>query len=212
MAMRGENGVGGGEWRRDRPSDAGRRLADVLALEYGHLKEEQRARIATRDNLVYTTLAAQAVLAGTALTSGRPQVLLLVPLVCAVLGWTRIVNDLKITHIRRYIDGVLRPRLQAWSASREPVLAWEVAHRAGTQYRVQKAGQILVDLLLYCVPSLAAPVVAVLLSDSDPAVVVAAAPACLVAVALGLLAVLASERPRWTPWDAEDGTRADPAR
>lgn len=134
---------------------------DVFALEYGHLKEEQRARIATRDNLVYTTLAAQAVLAGTALTTGRPAVLLLVPLVCVVLGWTRLLNDLKITHIRRYIDDVLRPRLQVRAA--EPVLEWEAVHRLGRQYRLQKTGQIVVDLLLYAVPAVAAPAAAALL-------------------------------------------------
>jgi len=197
MTVRSVGGSNGTAWGLDRRTDAAGRLADVAALEYGQLKEEQRARIATRDNLVYTSLTAQAVLAGTTLTSGRPEMLLLIPLVCVVLGWTRTVNDLKVTHIRRYIDDVLRPPLQAWAASPHPVLEWESAHRAGRQYRLQKAGQVLVDLLLYCVPSVAAPVIAVRLSDSDATVLAIAAPLCLLAPLLGLLSVVATERPDW---------------
>lgn len=202
MTVCDEAAARGIEWRLGPCVVADWRLADVLALEYGHLKEEQRARIATRDSLVYTTLAAQALLAGTALTSGRPEVLLLIPFVCVVLGWTRMLNDQKITHIRRYIDGSLRPQLQARLEG--TVLGWELAHRTGTQYRIQKAGQLLVDLLLYGASSLAASVVAVGSSDSPAIVVAVAAAECVLGATLGLLLIRAADLPRWPLRGADD--------
>ncbi|GDY58781.1 hypothetical protein SVIO_094040 [Streptomyces violaceusniger] len=52
----------------------------LLILEYEQVKEEQRARIGFRDNLLYATLAAMAAIITFSLQShGRPELLLLLP-------------------------------------------------------------------------------------------------------------------------------------
>ncbi|WP_425443915.1 hypothetical protein [Streptomyces aidingensis] len=66
-------------------------------LEYQAVKDEQRARIGFRDNLLYATLASMAAIIAVAVPSGeRVPVLLLLPPVCVLLGWTYLVNDSNI--------------------------------------------------------------------------------------------------------------------
>lgn len=54
--------------------DQGVRLGELLLAEYAAVKEEQRARIGFRDNLLYATLAAMAaVVAGALQADSRAQ-------------------------------------------------------------------------------------------------------------------------------------------
>src|SRR5579859_57270 len=86
--------------------------AQVLLVEYEQIKGEQRSRIGFRDNLLYASLVAMAGVVAAALnTKGRADLLLLLPPVSALLGWTYLVNDEKISAIGRYIRTDLAPRL-----------------------------------------------------------------------------------------------------
>jgi hypothetical protein len=169
-------------------------IVDLLMLEYSHLKEEQRLRIATRDNLVYTTLAAQAVLAGAAIQSDSPTLMFAIAPVCVILGWTRMVNDQKVTAIRRYIHRWVRPELRSTlgrgSAS---VLGWEAAHRVGAGWRTRKIGQVLSDLLLCCAPAILAPLVVLIGGGPSHLTVAVAIVEWVAAASLGWQIVAASD-------------------
>ena len=63
-------------------------VGHVLLAEYKAMKQEQLARISTRDNLMYVTLASLAAVVAAAIQLKHPALLLLIPPVCLVLGWT----------------------------------------------------------------------------------------------------------------------------
>ena len=133
------------------PTPAGGPALDLHRTEYTELKDEQRTRMAIRDNLGYATWAG----IGLVLAAGRlpgpaasPTLWLALPVVVVVLGWTRVQNDLKITRIAQYIRGDLAPRVSALAG--EPVFGWETAHRAaGTRRQLRMVCQLVADLTLY---------------------------------------------------------------
>ncbi|MCK2237403.1 MULTISPECIES: hypothetical protein [unclassified Crossiella] len=130
-------------------------VRDVLLAEYDALKAEQTSRIVLRDRLMYAALAALiATLALVVQPAGRPHLLLLLPLVCVVLGWTYLANDEKISAIGRYLRRHLAPALVAPDGRSGGVLAWESVHRCGPLRRLDKFTQLAVDLLMFVVPSL----------------------------------------------------------
>lgn len=132
----------------------------LLIVEYERVKEEQKARIGFRDNLLYVTLAAMAaVIAATLQAGGRAHLLLLLPPVSVVLGWTYLVNDEKISAIGRYVRAELAPRLQAAAGVTTPVFGWETAHRSDTRRKTRKRLQLAADLTAFCVAPVAAIVV-----------------------------------------------------
>ncbi|MGI5229276.1 hypothetical protein [Actinoallomurus sp. CA-142502] len=128
----------------------------VLLMEYEQLKEEQRGRISTRDNLVYATLGVISVTAIGAVETGRAAMLLLLPIACAALGWTHLVNDDRITAIGPHIQTVLTPSLVALLGARTPLLSWETRHRGDRWRRTRVRLQLPAKLILYCVPGAAA--------------------------------------------------------
>jgi hypothetical protein len=135
---------------------------DVLLQEYAALKAEQLARIGTRDNLLYATLAAFAGVLAAALTSGQPACLLLVPPAAVILGWTYLANDVKISAIREYIRTELARRMDALTGGTgaDPLpFGWEFAHLADPMYDARRAGHLAVDLLAFTVAPAAAIVV-----------------------------------------------------
>jgi hypothetical protein len=136
------------------------KIPPLLALEYEQLKEEQRLRISTRDNLVYATIGALALLVGAVLQSGSTSSLLLAPPVCVVLGWTYLANDDRITAIGTYVRDVLGPELVRLSSAEIELFAWERRHREDDGRPLRKACQLSVDLLLFCVTAVAALVIA----------------------------------------------------
>lgn len=88
-------------------------VGQLLLAEYQSVKDEQKARIGFGDNLLYVTLAA--VIAAAA-QAKQPSMLLALPPVCLVLGWTYLVNDEKISAIGLYVRDDLGPRLAALAA------------------------------------------------------------------------------------------------
>ncbi|MFH8370047.1 hypothetical protein [Streptomyces sp. NPDC018031] len=147
----------------------------LLVVEYEQVKEEQRARIGFRDNLLYATLASMAaIITFTLQKSGHVELLLLLPPASVFLGWTYLVNDEKISAIGRYIREELDPRLTALVPTHSRVFGWETAHRSDRRRVSRKRLQLGVDLLIFCAAPLAAlvvywsygPVTAVLLTVS----------------------------------------------
>jgi hypothetical protein len=134
-------------------------LGVLLALEYERIKEEQIQRISTRDNLVYATLVSIAGVVVATYQANSTDLLLLLPPVCVVLGWTYLANDDKISAIGRYIRSDLGPRLAALLEAPEPIFGWESAHRSDGRRRSRKLFQLAVDLATFCLPGMIALII-----------------------------------------------------
>lgn len=144
-------------------------VGQLLLAEYQVVKDEQKARIGFRDNLLYVTLAAVAALVAATAQTERASMLLALGPVCVVLGWTYLVNDEKISAIGAYVRGDLGPRLAELAATDEgadsaapaapSAFGWETAHRGDARRRSRKVIQCLVDLVAFCVVPLAGLVV-----------------------------------------------------
>ncbi|MFE0257139.1 hypothetical protein [Streptomyces sp. NPDC059010] len=133
-------------------------VGQLLLAEYQSLKDEQKARIGFRDNLLYVTLAVVAAVVAAAAQAKQTSMLLALPPVCVVLGWTYLVNDEKISAIGRYVRGELAPRL-GQLAGAEAAFGWETFHRGDARRRSRKVVQLVVDLLAFCVVPLSALIV-----------------------------------------------------
>ncbi|MFI9174564.1 hypothetical protein [Streptomyces lincolnensis] len=133
-------------------------VGQLLLVEYQTIKDEQKARIGFRDNLLYVTLAVVAAVIAAAAQAKRPSMLLALPPVCVVLGWTYLVNDDKISAIGKYVREELGPRLAglARPGGGFEAFAWETGHRGDTRRRSRKAIQLAVDLTAFCAVPLAA--------------------------------------------------------
>ncbi|MET8682964.1 hypothetical protein ABZV77_02010 [Streptomyces sp. NPDC004732] len=128
----------------------------VLLVEYEQLKAEQKSRITLRDNLIYAMLAATAaVIAATIPSASRTALLLLLPPLSVLLGWTYLVNDEKISAIGQYIRTDLTRHLTD-AVGGDGVLGWEAAHRRDQRRGSRKKLQLAVDLLAFCVSPAAA--------------------------------------------------------
>ncbi|MEN3612662.1 hypothetical protein AAH979_24305 [Plantactinospora sp. ZYX-F-223] len=146
--------------RRDEVS-----LGVLLAQEYDRLKEEQNHRIGTRDNLMYATLVSIAgVVVGT-YQAESVDLLLLLPPVCVVLGWTYLVNDEKVSAIGRYIRADLGPRLGALVGAGQPIFQWEGSHRSDRRRRSRKIFQLATDLTTFCLPGMIAIIIRCIAGD-----------------------------------------------
>src|SRR5262245_26465990 len=87
---------------------------------------------------------------------GSPAVLLLLPAVCVILGWTHTSNDRKVWEIGRHIRRRLVPLASRATDPSPTPFGWESAHRLGRGYRVHRWMQRSVTLLTYCGPGVAA--------------------------------------------------------
>ncbi|MEU1627098.1 hypothetical protein ABZ746_17610 [Streptomyces sp. NPDC020096] len=154
----------------------------LLLTEYEQIKEEQRARIGFRDNLIYATFGVMAAVIGSTLARGtHVEMLLLLPPLSVILGWTYLVNDEKISAVGRYIRDELAPRLQELTPERTEVFGWESAHRRDAHRNSRKRLQLAVDLLTFCAAPLTALVVYWLLGPLRwPLLLVSVAEAALV--------------------------------
>ena len=127
---------------------------DVYLQEYDKLKDEQTARIGFRDNLLYVTLGAFGGIISFAVSEDeRYYVLLVIPWVCLILGWTYLVNDEKISALGRYMRNDLVNKIQQCmdGAPNEPILGWEVAHRSDPKRRRRKIEQLIIDEITFVV-------------------------------------------------------------
>ncbi|GAA3296059.1 hypothetical protein [Streptomyces cinereospinus] len=129
-------------------------VGQLLLAEYQTVKEEQKTRIGFRDNLLYVTLTVVAAVIAATAQAKRPDMLLALPPVCVVLGWTYLVNDEKISAIGRHVREDLGPRL-ARIAQAQQAFGWETAHRSDARRRSRKTIQCAVDLLAFCLVPLA---------------------------------------------------------
>ena len=144
-------------------SESGRsdkeRVLQVLLQEYTSLKTEQGARVGFRDNLLYTTIGAVGAIASVALggfSGGSGPIrhaFLIVPWVTAILGWTYLANDEKITAIRRYIDTSLSPRIEKLIGEGHGDFAfgWEHFHRDDPLRKSRKGVQLAIDLWTFVI-------------------------------------------------------------
>ncbi|MFD3504699.1 hypothetical protein ACFWWT_22965 [Streptomyces sp. NPDC058676] len=136
-------------------------VGQLLLAEYQSVKDEQKARIGFRDNLLYVTLAVVAAVIAAAAQAEQASMLLALPPVCVVLGWTYLVNDEKISAIGAYVREHLGPRIAALAepAGGFEAFGWETAHRGDTRRKSRKAVQLVIDLTAFCAVPLAALVV-----------------------------------------------------
>ncbi|GEJ97733.1 hypothetical protein TNCT1_00100 [Streptomyces sp. 1-11] len=135
-------------------------VGQLLLAEYQTIKDEQKTRIGFRDNLLYVTLTVVAAVIAAAAQAKQTAMLLALPPVCVVLGWTYLVNDQKISAIGAYVREELGPRLAATVRVRDAeVFRWETAHRGDARRVSRKAAQCVVDLLAFCVVPLSALIV-----------------------------------------------------
>ena len=155
---------------------------DVLRDELKALKDEQRDRIKTRDNLIYSLIVAIAAVAGGTKLAG-PAVPLLLPPVALALGWTYLVNDQKISAIGRYLRTDLAPQLQ--DIVKTDVLRWETTHRSDQRRRQRKCIQLGVDLTVFTLPALVAVIWYWASGHTHPALLVVS----VVEIAAALVAV-----------------------
>ncbi|WP_369186051.1 hypothetical protein [Streptomyces sp. Y1] len=123
----------------------------ILLAEYDCLKEEQKTRIGFRDNLLYFTLAAATAVMAVTVQSGQLPLLLSVPAICLILGWTYLVNDEKISAIGCYVRDQLGPRLGELASAHGTVFGWETYHRNVAGRTLRKRLQTAVDLFAYVV-------------------------------------------------------------
>lgn len=167
-------------------------VGKILITEYERLKEEQKVRIGFRDNLLYVSIAAvAAVIAATLPARLGPPLLLLIPPVSIVLGWTYLMNDEKISAIGRYIRDDLGPRLSNAAGISEPVFGWEVQHRHDARRRSRKVLQLCTDILTFIAAPLAGLTVLWTVGSLTPALIILS-----IAEAIGVL-VLATQVVRY---------------
>ncbi|MFI5688883.1 hypothetical protein [Streptomyces sp. NPDC051636] len=166
-------------------------VGQLLLTEYQTVKDEQKSRIGFRDNLLYVTLTVVAAVVAATAQAKQASMLLALPPVCVVLGWTYLVNDQKISAIGAYVREELAPRLAAVAGAEEAaVFRWEAAHRGDARRCSRKVVQCLVDLLAFCVVPLSALVVYWAGGGTSPGLLVLSVVEALAVVGLGAHIVL----------------------
>ncbi|MEU7945611.1 hypothetical protein AB0C50_13120 [Micromonospora taraxaci] len=168
--------------------------AKLLLVEYERLKEEQKVRIGFRDNLIYATLASMAgVIAATLSGSGNVDLLLLLPPIAFVLGWTYLANDQKVSAIGRYIRCQLQPRLAAVTNTTDEIFGWEADHRSDSSRLIRKSSQLAVDLTMFGASGAAALIIYWLEAAIAPMLLALSIIELVVIVLLAVQIVLAAD-------------------
>jgi hypothetical protein len=140
--------------------DAGQALELMLA-EYANLKDEQRQRIAARNQLPYLTIGAIAGVLAATFTAHQGALLLLLPPVTIILGWNYLVGDERVTALGRYIGDALAPAMADLAGhTAPPLFGWETIHRSDPRRDARKVGWLAVDLLTFAVTPAAAIIAA----------------------------------------------------
>ncbi len=142
-------------------------MINILLEEYKALKSEQLARIKTRDTLLYISLSIFGAIFSYVLfgesSNDKSIVLLTIPTVSFILGWTYVANDEKISQIGRYIRIDLTPKIQKLIPITDnldtTVFGWEPYHRSDPKRRARKILQVSVDLVAFIVPSIVSVVI-----------------------------------------------------
>lgn len=131
---------------------------EIFLNEYDKLKSEQTQRLGFRDNLIYVNLAAMTGIISIGATDEvRILVLLVLPMICVVLGWTYLVNDEKISALGRYIRYTLTEKVKKAAEPTDPdIFGWETAHRSDTRRMSRKYIQLAIDEFVFVLPGFAA--------------------------------------------------------
>ncbi|SOD83605.1 hypothetical protein [Streptomyces sp. Ag109_G2-15] len=165
-------------------------VGQLLLTEYQTIKDEQKTRIGFRDNLLYVTLTVVAAVIAAAAQAKQAAMLLALPPVCVVLGWTYLVNDQKISAIGAYVRGELGPRLaEMVQVEGGEVFKWEAAHRGDARRVSRKVAQCVIDLLAFCVVPLSALVVYWVGADASTGLVILSVPEAVSVLGLGVYIV-----------------------
>jgi hypothetical protein len=152
---------------------------DVYLQEYDKLKSEQTGRIGFRDNLLYVNLATiGAVLSfvfSKDASGDTPNyvALLIIPWISAILGWTYLINDDKISCLGNYFKEKLSASIQAELegqkslqnatqiesqeqelSQEDNLLAWETFNRTAKRRTRRKIEQLLIDELTFSAPGI----------------------------------------------------------
>ena len=142
-------------------------MTNILLEEYKALKSEQIERIKTRDMLLYISLSIFGAIFSYVLfgenSNEKSIVLLVIPTVSFILGWTYVVNDEKVSQIGKYIRLELTPKLENLIKTTPDrnvaIFAWEGYHRSDPKRIWRKRLQVFVDLVTFIVPSIASVVI-----------------------------------------------------
>jgi hypothetical protein len=124
--------------------------------EYKTLKVEQLKRIAVRDHVIYLTIAAVGLLVSAIDKLPNGVVLLVIPWVSVLLGWTYLMNDQKVSAIGQYIRHDLDNRMKSLLSASEDLFGWETGHRSDEQRQLRKYTQLIIDLLAFVLPGMIA--------------------------------------------------------
>ena len=146
-----------------------------LMLEFAKLKDEQLGRIGFRDTMIHVHLGLVGATFGFGLTQAENMdMVLIIPWICFIMGWTYLANDEKISAIGRYIREELEPRVRAsisspggsvfrWEWYHRMVegrysrkIRWELAHRMVEGRYNRKIWQFIVDLTAFVLSGFAA--------------------------------------------------------
>jgi hypothetical protein len=130
---------------------------DAYLREYEKLKDEQTSRVAIRDSLIGLNLLAYGSVFAFALEGKLADipdsswlVLLVLPWVSAIVGWTYLVSDEKISEIGRYLKR-LKAKIDQMlnAASNDGLLGWENYHQELSSRPLRKKFQLLIDLFVF---------------------------------------------------------------
>ncbi|MDF3143878.1 MULTISPECIES: hypothetical protein [unclassified Streptomyces] len=165
-------------------------VGQLLLAEYQSVKDEQKARIGFRDNLLYVTLGVVAAVVAAAAQAKQASMLLALPPVCVVLGWTYLVNDVKISAIGAYVREDLGPRLAGLADTEGAAFRWESFQRGDARRVSRKVVQLVVDLLAFCVVPLSALAVYWAAGAVTAGLLVVSVVEALAVVGLGVYVVL----------------------
>ncbi len=129
-----------------------------LMLEFAKLKDEQLGRIGFRDTMIHVHLSLVGATFGFGLTQAENMdMVLIIPWICFIMGWTYLANDEKISAIGRYIREELEPRVrESISSPGGSVFRWEWYHRMVEGRYNRKIWQFIVDLTAFVLSGFAA--------------------------------------------------------
>jgi len=132
-------------------------LCNLLVKEFEKLKDEQRARIDFRDKMIFVTLGAIGTVFSFVIE--KPdyfKLLLVIPLICIILGWTYLINDEKISALGRYFRTDFINQFEKLNGNTDLVLIknWEEFQRKDVRRRGRKKIQLLIDLFMFCISAL----------------------------------------------------------
>ena len=136
--------------------EAREQLLTISLKEYEILKAEQTRRVGLRNNLIYVTLGLFTGIVSFAFVNSY--ILLILPWICLILGWTYLTNDQQIAAISRYIRIGLVERISRTISYEdiESILGFEIAHRSDKRRKRRKIEQLIIDEITFVISGILA--------------------------------------------------------